>query len=165
MATNYDLSVFVNYCSVLLDGREWSGRAGVPGSVGLQCSLCHHCLLVNCFWGKQVVTWLELSNLIGQPVRWLDLSNLIGQLLTLFNKQMVAWSHANNLLGQLLDWDKFQSTKLTFTSSPGNRDVMLLLSFPTACGSWKWYSWDQVLPQWCKGTYTLKEPECIRTGG
>ena len=56
MATNYDLSVFVNYCSVLLDGRERSGRAGVPGSVGLQCSFCHHCLLVNCFRGKQVVT-------------------------------------------------------------------------------------------------------------
>ena len=116
MATNYDLSVFVNYCSVLLGDtavpRKWSGGAGVPGSAGLQCSLCHHCLLVSCFWGKQVVTWLDLSNLIGQLVTWLDLNNLIGQLLTLFNKQMVAWSPAFGL-GQVS----------IFTSSPRNRDV------------------------------------------
>ena len=34
---------------------------------------------------------------------------------------------------------------------------MLLLSFLTASGSWKWYSWDQMLPQWSEGTEKYPE--------
>ena len=88
----------LNHCSVSLGDsavpRKWSGGTGIPGSTGVQCSLCHHCLLVNCSWGKQVVTWLELSNLIGQLVTQLDLSNVIGQLVT--------WLDMSDLIGQLL---------------------------------------------------------------
>ena len=88
----------LNHCSVSLGDvavpRKWSGGVGVPSSARVQCSLCHHCLLINCSWGKQVVTWLELSNLIGQLVTQLDLSNVIGQLVT--------WLDMSGLIGQLL---------------------------------------------------------------
>ena len=46
------VSLFVQYYSVSLGdiavpGKR-TGGTGVPGLTGVQRSLCHHCLLVNC---------------------------------------------------------------------------------------------------------------------